>query len=88
MLQSFAGCVHLFISFSRYERTIEAVSSGRRVMPVSYTHLDVYKRQALGETEEEVQYLMSKMFPSMVVVGFITVTITSVFIAGIFAGML
>ena len=44
--------------------------------------------EALGETEEEVQYLMSKMFPSMVVGGFITVTITSVFIAGIFAGML
>ena len=33
--------------------------------------------EALGETEEEVQYLMSKMFPSMVVGGFITVTTVS-----------
>ena len=31
---------------------------------------------------------MSKMFPSMIVGGFVTVTITSVFIAGIFANML
>lgn len=43
---------------------------------------------ALGETEEERQYLMSKMFPSMIVGGFITVTITSVFIAGWFSGLL
>ena len=43
---------------------------------------------ALGETEEERQYLMSKMFPSMIVGGFITVTITSVFIAGWFEGFL
>ena len=40
---------------------------------------------ALGKTEEETQYLMSKMFPSMIVGGFITVTITSVVIAGWFA---
>lgn len=44
--------------------------------------------EALGENEEEVNYLMSKMFPSMVVGGFITVTITSVFIAGVFAKLL
>lgn len=44
--------------------------------------------KALGKTEEEVQYLMSKMFPSMIVGGFVTVTITSVFVAGWFAGML
>ena len=43
---------------------------------------------ALGETEEERQYLMSKMFPPMIVGGFITVTITSVFIAGWFSGLL
>ena len=43
---------------------------------------------ALGETEEERQYLMSKMFPSMIVGGFITVTITSVFIAGWFQSLL
>ena len=43
---------------------------------------------ALGETEEERQYLMSKMFPSMIVGGFITVTITSVVIAGWFANII
>ncbi|MBS5334845.1 MAG: hypothetical protein DBY08_00220 [Clostridiales bacterium] len=43
---------------------------------------------ALGKTEEEKQYLMSKMFPSMIVGGFVTVTITSVFIAGWFAKLL
>ena len=42
----------------------------------------------VGETEEERKYLLSKMFPSMVVGGFITVTITSVFIAGAFAKLL
>ena len=42
---------------------------------------------ALAENEEEKAYLMSKMFPSMIVGGFTTVTITSVFIAGIFAKM-
>ena len=42
---------------------------------------------ALAENEEEKAYLMSKMFPSMIVGGFTTVTITSVFIAGIFANM-
>ena len=40
---------------------------------------------ALGQTEEERSYLMSKMFPSMIVGGFVTVTITSVLIAGVFA---
>lgn len=44
--------------------------------------------KSLGQTEEEVQYLMSKMFPSMIVGGFVTVTITSVFIAGWFSTML
>ena len=44
--------------------------------------------KALGKTEEEYQYLMLNMFPSMIVGGFTTVTITSVFIAGIFAGLL
>lgn len=43
---------------------------------------------ALGQTEEERQYLMSKMFPSMIVGGFVTVTITSVFIAGWFQALL
>ncbi|MBR4411763.1 MAG: hypothetical protein IKT31_10630 [Firmicutes bacterium] len=44
--------------------------------------------KALGKTEEEYQYLMLNMFPSMIVGGFTTVTITSVFVAGIFAGLL
>ena len=44
--------------------------------------------KALGETKEEVDYLMAEMYPSMIVGGFTTVTITSVIIAGIFAGML
>ncbi len=43
---------------------------------------------SLGETEEEVDYLMSKMFPSMIVGGFTSVTITSVFVAGAFALMI
>ena len=42
---------------------------------------------ALAETPEEKEYLMSKMFPPMIVGGFTTVTITSVVIAGIFAEM-
>lgn len=42
----------------------------------------------LGETEEERQFLLSRMFPSMIVGGFVTVSITSVFVAGAFAGML
>lgn len=43
---------------------------------------------ALAKTQEEKDFLMSRMFPSMVVSGFTTVTITSVFIAGAFAMML
>ena len=43
---------------------------------------------ALAQTPEEKDYLMSQMFPPMIVGGFTTVTITSVIIAGIFAGML
>ena len=43
---------------------------------------------ALAETPEEKEYLMSKMFAPMIVGGFTTVTITSVIIAGVFAGML
>ena len=44
--------------------------------------------KALGQNEEEVNFLMSRMFPSMIVGGFVTVTITSVVIAGVFAGWL
>lgn len=44
--------------------------------------------KALAETPQEREYLMSKMLPMMIVGGFVTVTITSVVIAGIFAGLL
>jgi len=43
---------------------------------------------ALAENQEEKDYLMSQLFPSMIVGGFTTVTITSVFVAGWFATML
>lgn len=43
---------------------------------------------SLAANAEEKEFLMSRMFPSMIVSGFTTVTITSVFIAGIFAKML
>lgn len=43
---------------------------------------------ALAQNPEEKAYLMSRMFAPMIVGGFTTVTITSVIIAGIFAGML
>ncbi len=44
--------------------------------------------EALSETPEEKSYLMSKMFAPMIVGGFVTVTITSVILAGLFAPML
>ncbi len=43
---------------------------------------------SLAKTPEEHAFLMSRMFPAMIVSGFVTVTITSVFIAGIFVNML
>ena len=44
--------------------------------------------KALGQNKEEVDYLMSEMYPSMIVGGFTTVTITSVIIAGLFTNLL
>lgn len=44
--------------------------------------------KALAETPEEKEYLMDRMLPQMIVGGFVTVTITSVIIAGIFANLL
>lgn len=44
--------------------------------------------KALGENKEEFDYLMSEMYPSMIVGGFTTVTITSVIIAGFFTNLL
>jgi len=44
--------------------------------------------KALAETPEEHEYLLGKMLPMMIVGGFITVTITSVIIAGIFVNFL
>ena len=42
---------------------------------------------AMAETPEEKEYLMSEIFPSMIVGGFVTVTIASVIIAGVFVTM-
>lgn len=44
--------------------------------------------KALAETPEEHQYLMDQMLPQMIVGGFVTVTITSVIIAGVFVNLL
>lgn len=44
--------------------------------------------KALAETPEEKQYLMDQMLPQMIVGGFVTVTITSVIIAGVFVNLL
>jgi hypothetical protein len=44
--------------------------------------------KALARTPEERTYLMDKMLPMMIVGGFVTVTITSVIIAGIFTNLL
>lgn len=44
--------------------------------------------KSLAEDSEEYDYLMGKMLPMMIVGGFITVTITSVVVAGIFSGLL
>lgn len=43
--------------------------------------------KALAQNPEEHQFLMSKMLPMMIVGGFITVTITSVVIAGFFVNL-
>lgn len=43
---------------------------------------------AMAETPEENKYLMDEMLPQMIVGGFVTVTITSVVIAGIFVNLL
>src|SRR5699024_9403760 len=43
---------------------------------------------ALAKTSEEKEFLMGKMLPMMLVGGLVTVTITSVVLAGVFAGML
>lgn len=44
--------------------------------------------KALAENEEEKAYLMDQMLPQMIVGGFVTVTITSVIIAGVFSNFL
>ena len=41
----------------------------------------------MAATEDEREYLMAHMFPSMIVGGFSTVTITSVIIAGLFVNL-
>ncbi|WP_222931038.1 hypothetical protein [Treponema phagedenis] len=44
--------------------------------------------QSLTEDEEEIQYLTDIMMPKMLIGGFTSVTIASVIIDGVFAGML
>ena len=44
--------------------------------------------KVMAETKEEEEFLMGKMFPSMIVGGFTTVTIASVVIAGIFVKLM
>lgn len=44
--------------------------------------------KSLAKTPEEKKYLMDQMLPQMLVGGFVTVTITSVIIAGIFVNLL
>lgn len=43
--------------------------------------------KALVQTEEEEQYLTDRMLPQMIVGGFVTVTITSVIVAGYFVNL-
>ena len=43
--------------------------------------------KAMAETPEEQEFLMGKMFPSMIIGGFVTVTITSVILAGFFVNL-
>ncbi len=44
--------------------------------------------KAEAKNEEEREFLMSRIFPSMIIGGFVTVTITSVILAGIFSKLL
>lgn len=44
--------------------------------------------KALSENAEEYEFLMGQMLPKMLVGGFVTVTITSVILAGVFINML
>ena len=44
--------------------------------------------KALAKTPEEHEFLIGKLLPPMIVGGFVTVTITSVIIAGIFAALI
>lgn len=44
--------------------------------------------KALADTDEERTYLMDRMLPQMIVGGFVTVTITSVIIAGFFTKLI
>jgi len=55
--------------------------------PPNYVLTDEASK-ALAETPEEKEFLMNTMLPQMIVGGFVTVTITSVVIAGIFVGLL
>ncbi len=55
--------------------------------PVNFT-LTNDSAKAIGETDEEVEFLVNAMLPKMLVGGFASVTIVSVIIAGIFVKLL
>lgn len=55
--------------------------------PPNYILSDEATKSATSSTEER-EFLMSQILPKMLVGGFITVTITSVFLAGIFVNLL
>ncbi|NLL36994.1 MAG: hypothetical protein GX256_05675 [Fretibacterium sp.] len=55
--------------------------------PPNYVLTDEASK-ALAENKEEYDFLMSQMLPKMLVGGFVTVTITSVILAGIFINLL
>lgn len=55
--------------------------------PANYA-LTTEAAKSLGETEEEKQFLIDAMLPKMLVGGFVSVTIVSVIIAGIFVKLL
>ena len=55
--------------------------------PVNYT-LTNDSAKAIGETDEEVEFLLNAILPKMLVGGFASVTIVSVIIAGIFVNLL
>ena len=46
--------------FDLYGYVALAYDAGREVLPVSYTHLDVYKRQHLDDNRETIERLFEE----------------------------